>query len=315
MRVLITGALPPDRIAMSELEGLGHRIYYMENERGPVPEGAHLADVIICNGLFLHQDWHSFPNLGLVQLTSSGLDRVPVADLEERGIRVFNAKGVYAIPISEWILMVILQFCKESRFFEENQRHHQWVKHRGLTELSGKTACIIGLGEIGIETAKRLRAFGVRIVGVRSSAQPSEYADLITTPSDLIETLPQADFVVVSVPLTPNTKGMIGAAEFASMKEGAIFVNVSRGAVVDEVALLAALQADRLGGAALDVFQEEPLPADNPLWANERAVVSPHNSFVSNENAARMWRRAIENLQQYERDTMRQAQLQGDSNS
>lgn len=313
MRVLVTGAVSPDHIALSELEDLGHRVYYMQDERGPLPDGALLVEAIICNGLFLHHDWTSFSNLELVQLTSAGFDRVPVSELRERGILVFNAKGVYAIPISEWILMVILQFCKKSRLFEENQRHRRWVKSRDLAELSGKTACIIGLGDIGIETAKRLRAFGVRIVGVTTTGRPSEHAELVITPSDLLETLTQADFVVASVPLTPKTKGMIGDAEFLAMKEGAIFVNVSRGAVVNEAALLSALTSNRLGGAALDVFQEEPLPADSPLWAHERVVVSPHNSFVSDENAARLWGRVIENLQQYERDTRGQAQLQGDS--
>ena len=299
MKLLITGAFPCTDENIAELENSGHEIFAMPDERGPLPEGANTAEGIVCNGLFLHHDLDAFPALQFVQLTSAGLDRAPVEQLEARGVALFNAKGVYAIPIAEWAVMTILQFCKQARFFAENQKCGVWEKHRGLIELNGRTACIVGLGDIGEEVSTRLRAFGVTVIGVNSSGRSSEHADRTVCPQHLREVLSQSDFVILSVPLVAGTKNLIGEVEIAAMKDDAILVNVSRGEVIDEPALAAALDDGKFAGVALDVFQEEPLPPSSPFWVNPRVIVSPHNSFVSTRNNERVWQLLVKNLRTF----------------
>ncbi|MGD8214478.1 D-2-hydroxyacid dehydrogenase [Aestuariimicrobium sp. Y1814] len=296
MKLLVTAALGADQGQLDELRALGHDVVYVADEQAPLPEGASEAEGIVCNALFLHHDQAQFANLTLVQLTSAGLDRAPVADLEARGVTVFNARGVYSVPIAEWVVMQVLQIAKHASFFHHNQAARKWEKQRDLTELAGRTACIVGFGDVGQEVAKRLRAFGVRIIGVRQHPAPSALADEVVGPEGLDEALASADFVVLTVPLTPSTHHLLNERRLAMLKDDAMLVNVARGAVIDEEALVAALEAGRFAGVALDVFEREPLDADSPLWGFDRCLVTPHNSFVSDRNARRLFAAVLTNL-------------------
>lgn len=296
MKLLVTSALGRDDARLDEIRALGHDVAYLHDERGPLPEGAHEVDGVVCNALFLHHAASDFPNLRFVQLTSAGLDRAPVEEFAARGVALFNARGVYSIPLAEWVVMQLLQVTKRARFFLRNQDERRWQKARDLRELAGRTACIVGFGDVGCEVAKRLRAFDVRIVAVDATPTDSPLADEAIGVDALGAALATADFVVLTVPLTPDTRHLIDDATIALMKPDAVLVNVSRGGVIDEDALIRALEAGRFAGVALDVFENEPLDPASPLWGFERVLITPHNSFVSDRTPERLFRLVLSNL-------------------
>ncbi len=296
MRLLVTSALGGDETRLAEFRALGHDVLFLQDERGPLPEGAREVDGVVCNALFLHHDVAEFPNLRFVQLTSAGLDRAPVEALAARGVALFNAKGVYSVPLAEWVVLQLLQVTKRARFFLRNQDERRWQKARDLTELAGRTACIVGFGDVGREVAKRLRAFDVRIVAVDAAPIDSPLADEAISVDALSRALAAADFVVLTVPLTPDTRHLIDAAALTVMKPDAVLVNVSRGGVIDEDALVRALESGRFAGVALDVFETEPLDPASPLWGFERVLITPHNSFVSDRTPERLFRLVVANL-------------------
>ena len=286
MKTLITGAFSLTPALRQELENMGLEITFLADERARV-ETPEQYEAAICNGLFLYNDIARFEKLRFVQLTSAGLDRVPLDYCREKGIRVENARGVYSVPMAEFALWGVLQLYKQGKFFTGNQRAHRWEKHRGLLELAGKTVCILGCGSVGAECAKRFEAFGCRVLGIATSAREQEHFEAVYAMESLMDMLPQADIVVLTLPLTEQTKHLMGREAFAAMKPGSVLVNLARGAIVDTDALVAALET-KLGGAVLDVFEEEPLGEDSPLWDLENVVLTPHNSFVGEGNRQRL---------------------------
>ena len=250
---------------------------------------------VICNGLFVHHAIERFTFLKYIQLTSAGFDRVPMAYVRQKGIQIHNARGVYSVPMAEMAVCGVLQLYKQSRFFATNQADCRWEKHRTLLELSGKTVCIVGCGDVGKECAKRFSAFDCRVVGVNIRPKTLPYFEKIVLLEHLEEVLPQADVVILAVPLAPETEHLMNAAHFALMKPGAVLVNIARGPVVDTQAMIDALE-NRLGGAVLDVFEEEPLCPDSPLWQMENVIITPHNSFIGDNSQDRLWRVVENNL-------------------
>lgn len=295
MKVLITGVFSLTPELRQKLESLGLEITFHADERARVedPEGFEAA---ICNGLFLYNDIVRFEKLRFIQLTSAGLDRVPVDYCRGKGIRVENARGVYSAPMAEFALWGVLQLYKQGKFFGENQRAHRWEKHRGLLELAGKTVCILGCGSVGAECAKRFEAFGCRVLGIATRARAQEHFEAVYSMDSLMDVLPQADIVVLTLPLTEQTKHLFSRAAFEAMKPGSVLVNLARGAIVDTAALVEALET-KLGGAVLDVFEEEPLGENSPLWDMENVVLTPHNSFVGEGNRQRLIDTVLRNFQ------------------
>ncbi len=296
MKTLITGAFSLTAELRQELEALGLEITFHADERARV-ENPEQYEAAICNGLFLYNDITRFEKLRFIQLTSAGLDRIPVDYCREKGIRVENARGVYGVPMAEFALWGVLQLYKQGKFFTENQRAHRWEKHRGLQELAGKTVCILGCGSVGTECAKRFEAFGCRVLGVATSAREQEYFETVYAMDSLSEVLPLADIVVLTLPLTEQTKHLFSHAAFEAMKPGSVLVNLARGAIVDTAALTEALET-KLGGAVLDVFEEEPLGEESPLWDLENVVLTPHNSFVGEGNGNRLRELAFQMLKE-----------------
>ena len=196
-------------------------------------------------------------------------------------------------------MLGLLAFTKDLARLLDDKAQRRWA-HYPTAELRGKTVLVVGLGSIGAEVGRRARAFGMTVIGVnRSGARPAGAYDRIAKVDDLRQLLPLADAVVLSLPSTPETRGLIGAEAIGAMKQGAIFVNVGRGAVVDEPALVAALQQGRLCGAALDVFATEPLPADSPLWGLPNVLISPHTAALSVLENERLVDLFCENLRRY----------------
>ena len=297
MNLLITGAFRCTQQQLDTIARLGHQVVFMQQESDSLPVDPAWVEGTVCNGLFLHHDISKFENLRFIQLTSAGFDRVPMEEVNRRGIKICNARGVYGIPMAEFAVAGVLQLYKQSRFFAENQKSHGWNKHRGLLELWGKQVAIVGCGNIGQECAKRFAAFDCRVVGVDIFEAELPNISRMYHISKLQEVLPHSDVVVLTLPLTEETKHLFGESAFAAMKKGAILVNIARGGVVDTQALIQALQG-HLGGAVLDVFEEEPLSPDSPLWDMEQVLLTPHNSFVGDHNSQRLESVILSNLKE-----------------
>lgn len=293
MNVLVTGAFQLNSEELAALEAAGHKVFTHPDEHAPV-EQPERYEAVVCNGLFLYNPIESFTNLRLIQLTSAGLDRVPLDYIRAHGIELHNATGVYSVPMAEFAVCGILQMYKQSRFFAENQTQHKWEKHRGLLELSDKRVCILGCGDVGREIAKRLKAFACRITGVNRTVRALPDFDEVLPLDKLPDTAAVCDILICCIALTPETRGIVGKEIFDRLPAGAIFVNIARGALADEAALTAWLQSS--GHAVLDVFEEEPLPGASPLWDMENVILTPHNSFVGDGNRARLWETIKENL-------------------
>lgn len=296
-KAIVTGALQADQADLEALAALGLQITLHPDERIPV-ELPEQYEIAVCNNLLLHQDIRDFTGLRFLQLTSAGLDRVPLKAIRERGIRLHNAAGVYSGPMAEFALWGVLELYKQGRFFAQNQRLHRWEKHRALRELDGKTVCILGCGSVGSECARRFAAFGCRVFGIATGKRQQQPFEAVHPLAELSGLLPEADIVVLALPLTDGTRRLFDGAMFARMKPGSVFVNLARGAIVDTDALLNALDT-RLCGGLIDVFDAEPLSADSPLWGAENLILTPHNSFVGEGNHTRMMDTLIRNLRSY----------------
>ena len=295
MKTLVTGALQASEEELNTLRSLGLEITLHPDERQPVGQPEQY-EAVICNGLFLYNDIQAFSALKYIQLTSAGMDRVPMDYIQSRGIEIHNAAGVYSVPMAEWTLMRILELYKNAGKLFENQRACRWEKDRGWQELAGKTACIIGFGAYGAETAKRLKAFDVQVLAVNRSVKDSPWVDEFYPLAQLEACLARADMVILAIALTEDTRHLINKDRLSAMKPGAILVNAARGGLVDETALLDALASGHLSGAALDVFETEPLSADSPLWDAENVIITPHNSFVSDGNQNRLNQAILRNI-------------------
>lgn len=286
MNVLVTGAFQLNSGEREQLEAAGHKVFVHGDERALVdcPER---YEAVVCNGLFLYNPIERFTSLRVIQLTSAGLDRVPLDYIRTHGIELHNAAGVYSVPMAEFAVCGILQLYKQSRFFAANQAQHKWEKHRGLLEISGKRVCILGCGDVGREIAKRLKAFGCHITGVNRTVRELPDFDEVLPLDKLAETAAACDILVCCIALSPETRGIVSREVFDRLPAGAIFVNIARGALADEAAMTKWLQNGGL--AVLDVFEEEPLPESSSLWDMENVLLTPHNSFVGEGNRDRMW--------------------------
>jgi phosphoglycerate dehydrogenase-like enzyme len=204
----------------------------------------------------------------------AGLDFLPLDLLAERKVTITNGAGINAITIAEYVVMLMLAHAKGYREVVRAQDRHEWLMDSpGKMELAGTRALLLGLGAIGGLIKTRLEAFDVEVMPVRRSS-----ADGALGPDEWRARLGEFDWVILAVPATPETDGMIGASELAAMKDSVVLVNIARGAVVDQPALVAALEAKTIGGALLDVTTPEPLPSDHPLWNLDNAQITMHLS-------------------------------------
>jgi phosphoglycerate dehydrogenase-like enzyme len=241
------------------------------------------------------------PNLRWIQLTSAGVDRAARSGLLDSEFMLTSASGLHATPIGEYVLCIMLMFSKGANRFVRAQERNEWLRFMP-NELYGKTVGVVGLGHIGAEVARLAKAFGCRVLATRRSATErtnDELVDKLLPASDLAYLLGESDFVVISVPLTPETRHLIGEAELRAMKPTGVLINIARGPVVDEAALVRALKEGSIGGAGLDVFEQEPLPPESELWDIENVILSPHISGgteIYNQRAVGIF---CENLRRY----------------
>lgn len=296
-KILLTGAFQYSEEQLEIIENLGWEITFVQNELEEVDFPVDEFEAVVCNGLFLHNDIRKFKKLKLVQATSAGLERLPIKYMEENSISYFNAKGVYSIPMAEWAVMNILMLYKNMPVLFQKQKAHLWEKERNLLELTGKTVVIVGFGDVGQEIAKRIKPFGVKLIVVNRSEVEDALIDKWVPLGQLNQILPEADVVITSIALTKDTKHLLDGEQFSIMKKDSVLVNISRGAVINQKVLIEQLDCGWFRGVALDVFEEEPLSVENPLWDMERVIVTPHNSFVSDKTSGSMFEIIKKNLE------------------
>ncbi len=303
MKLLVAGAWLPDAVHMAALEAMGHEVYPLPEEGASLPLPLAEVEGVICNGLFLHHPIAAFTSLRYIQLTSVGCERVPMEQVWQKGITLHTASGVYAAPMAEFAVGALLGVYKAWDYFREGQARHRWEKHRGLRELGGRTVCIVGCGHVGNACAERLGAFGCRVIGVTAHPRTDGRYEIIHPTEHLTEVLGKTDAVILTLPLNRETHRLIGTRELSCLREGGVLINLSRGGIVDTEALIGIMQSRVDLTAILDVQETEPLPADSPLWDMENVYLSPHNSFVGEGNAARLWALILENLRAYAQRT------------
>src|SRR6267142_2407945 len=227
-----------------------------------------------------------------IHSTAAGVSQLMYPELQQSRVVVTNASGIFSVPMAEHTMGLLLALARN---FSDSVRYQDqakwavqdlWDKPQHLTEIHGSVLLIVGYGSIGRELARRAKAFRMRVWGVTRSGQgDTTFAEKIFPATELDAALPHADYVVIAAPETPETKHLIGAQQIARMKRGARLINVARGSLLDETALMAGLRSGALGGAALDVTGVEPLPAESPLWSAPNLFITPHTSAIS----ARLW--------------------------
>lgn len=225
-------------------------------------------------------------------MTSSGITPSAWVDaLNGKGAFITSSTGSNAEPVAQTGLTGLLMLARGFTTYIEGQRRHEWLPLRGAAlpdDLRGQTLLLIGVGAVGTVFAGYARAFGLKVIGVRRSpARAQDPVDEMHHPARLPELLPRADWIVISCPLTKDTRNLIDAEAFGRMRKGARIINIGRGEVVDQAALIAALERGHLGGAALDALSTEPLPAESPLWDMPNVIVTPHNASASTGNEKR----------------------------
>jgi phosphoglycerate dehydrogenase-like enzyme len=240
------------------------------------------ADVIFnwsAGGKLLREVFLMCSNVRWVHSRSAGLDSVLFPELIASPVPVTNGRGVFSQSLGEFALAAILFFAKDLRRMVRNQEAGRWEQF-DITEIAGQTLGIVGYGDIGRAVATRARAMGMRVVAIKRHGPPLYNVDPLVSriykPEERLEMMRAADYVVCSAPLTPETHGMIGDREFAAMRPGAVVINIGRGPVIDEPAMVRALSEKRIRGAALDVFDQEPLPEGHPFYKLDNVLLSPH---------------------------------------
>ena len=240
------------------------------------------------------------PKLGWMQVFNAGVDHPIYTEMMQRGARLTTSSGATAEPIAQTCITGILMLSRNFPRWLAAQPKHAWDPMRTPDfprDLAELKVTVVGMGRIGNEIARLARVLGMPVTGVRRSGrQPGDHADRVVPPSELDAILPQTDWLVLACPLTDDTRGLITAERLARLPRGARIANIARGEIVDEPALIAALQSGHLAGAYLDVFAQEPLPAESPLWDLPNVIVTPHNSAAAAGNEDRVFAVFLDNL-------------------
>ncbi|MBI4177736.1 MAG: D-2-hydroxyacid dehydrogenase [Candidatus Aenigmarchaeota archaeon] len=242
------------------------------------------------------------PKLGWIHTMSAGVDRFMVPGLVNSGIILTNSSGIHAIPIAEHVLGMILSFERNLHLSRDYQSKKEWHRFEfgQMSELRGKTAAVYGLGEIGLRISKILKAFEVKVIGIkREKTEKPELIDKLYSINDADSALPIADYVIICLPYTKETRHMFDANRLSKMKRGAVIINIGRGGIVDEDALIGQLTSGSLKGAGLDVFEQEPLPVSSPFYSMPNVIVTPHVSGATPHYIDRATKIFCENLRHY----------------
>ena len=253
--------------------------------------------------------WARASRLKFIQISGAGVDSLlPAPDLA-RHVRIANGRGISASVMAEYALAWMLHFARRVARNQEQQARREWRLYAPAM-LEGATCGILGMGAIGDAVARRAKAFGMRVLATQRNPKPSAYADEVLGSDATGRVLAESDYVVVILPLTPETRGSLDAAQLSKLKPEAVLVNMARGGIVDETALADMLRAERLRGAVMDVFEEEPLPEDSPLWDVPNLVVTPHVAGFSRDYLPRVFEIFADNVRHLEAGEPLQNEIQ-----
>jgi len=244
------------------------------------------------------------PALKWLHVFNAGVDHPIYTEMLQRGMRLTTSAGSTAVPIAQTAVTGLLMLARNFPRWLKGQTERRWDPMRVPDfprDLVGQTALVLGLGSIGAEIARLVRTLGLKVIGVRRSPQrPQDPVDELHQPQQLAALLPRADWLIIASPLTADTRGLIDAGMLARLPKGAHVINIARGEIIDQTALIAALRERRLGGAYLDVFDKEPLVADSPLWDLPNVLISPHNSAAAQGNVERVYQMFVANLERWQ---------------
>lgn len=258
------------------------------------------AEVLVTWWSNFSEEYLQSPSLRWVHALSAGVDGFMLPPIVEGRIILSNSSGIHGLPISEHVFAMMLSFSRGLHRFGKSQGQNRWQRHVHLSELRGKTLGVVGLGKIGQEIARLGNAFGMRVLAVkRNPGQPPEHVNRVVSMEGMEMVLKESDYLVLTVPLTPDTEGLVGAKQLELMKPTAILINVARGEVVDEDALITALQQGTIAGAGLDVFETEPLDSQSPLWQLDNCIITPHCAALSPQYMTRAIDLFCRNLEAY----------------
>jgi len=291
-KLLITYELEPSLLKQVKAAIPDWKIYMSKN---PADWDKHLQDAEVIIGW--RSKWNqeklwSNNQLQWIQTWSAGVNSLPLNKLAAQNIQLTSANGVHSYPIAETIFALMLALTRNIHTYVKNQKTKVWDDRGNTLEIHNKTIGIIGVGAIGQETAKLAKAFGMKVLGVRHSGKPVKYVDEMYKQSELKSILPQCDYIVITLPLTDDTRHLFDKALFQEMKKSAFFINIGRGEIVKEEDLIAALHNGDIAGAGLDVFETEPLEKTSPLWEMDNVIITPHTSGSTEHYA----KRVIENI-------------------
>jgi phosphoglycerate dehydrogenase-like enzyme len=276
-----------------------------------LPDYSHLDEALpetdILVGFSIRPDQFALAKrLKWIHATAAGVGQLMYPELRQSGIAVTNARGIHSIPMAEHIVGMIIALAKRFPDALRYQMQGRWAQQElwdapmPMRELKGQLLLIVGFGSIGCEVARRIQPLGMRVWGVtRSGAGDAQLAERILPVTELAKALPQADFVLLAAPETPESRRMIGEPELARMKRTAYLINVARGTIIDEPALMEALRRRAIAGAALDVAENEPLPPESLLWKLDNVFITPHVSAVSEHLWERQAELVLENLERW----------------
>jgi len=284
---------------MDLIKNLGYEIIHKKENEIIYSEDMDDIDVLVCYNPFSTLDVSKMKKLKWIQLSSVGVDQVPNDIILKKNIILTNNRGGYSIPMGEFVVLKTLEIYKKSAQLYEQQKDKKWKMSTKLLELYGKNIAFIGTGSIAIESAKRFQGFEANVIGVNTSGSEINYFNKCYPIDKLDEVLSISDIVILTIPYTEDTHHLINSDKLNKMKKDAVIINVSRGSIINEKHLIDHLHKGNLLGAALDVFEEEPLQVESPLWNMENVIITPHNSWISEMRDERRFRTIFENMERY----------------
>ncbi|MGD2188200.1 MAG: D-2-hydroxyacid dehydrogenase [Desulfobacterales bacterium] len=298
-KCLIYFELPEAYIA--QLKQIANQFEFIScNDESELRE--HLADMEVLATFMAKFDAKllaSAPHLKWIQAITAGVDNLPLQEIKEREIILTNARGVHKIHMAEYALAAMINMARNFHVMHRNQLKGKWDRTVPQTEIHGQVVGIVGLGSIGKEIAKKASFFGMRVIGVQKEPAAVKHVEAVYGPEEMETVFKESDYVINLLPLTENTKGIIDKRYFGSMKPTAFFINIGRGPTVNQDDLVDALITKRIAGLVADVYQEEPLHEDSPLWKLENVILTPHIAGVSPNYMARALEILQHNLKAY----------------
>ena len=271
----VAAVFPPEQLR-DALDGVGAEVRIVDTD------GCSSCDGVVT---FTYEEGFLDADLAWIHSIQAGVDRFPFDAFRERDIALTNSTGIHGDVIGETVLGYMLAFARRLHAHRSNQERNTWqvAAWDEAFPLRGESVCVVGLGTLGRGVAVRADALGMNVSGVKRTPTPVDGVDRVYPAGDLHEAISDARFVAITVPLTDATEGLIGRAELETMREDAYLINVARGPVVDQPALVSALEAEDIAGAALDVFETEPLPSESPLWEMNEVIVTPHSAAFTRD--------------------------------